>query len=236
MFQCFLRDKKMSEILAKNIRKLMSKHKISTSQLARKTGVNQPVIHRIMSGETVNPKIASLMPIAQFFGLKVDQLLSEKPLAPLPVYSTVPVLEKDQVFPFLADNFIPERTIVSDTALSPYAFSLVQEDIAMTPTFPIKSALIFDPQLSGPCYPFALIQHKEHILFRKVMQSQGMTIINTIHPHFPPLQLDDNHCIIARLAQARLCYLTHNASEEISELTQSFNSHYKQDHSLEEHS
>lgn len=62
---------KLSSILSH----LMSKNNISSAELARKTGVGQPVIYRLMTGTTENPQIFTLKPIADFFGVTLDQLL-----------------------------------------------------------------------------------------------------------------------------------------------------------------
>ena len=54
---------------------LMSKNGLTSSELARKTGVAQPVIYRLMSGNTENPQILTLRPIADYFGISIEQLL-----------------------------------------------------------------------------------------------------------------------------------------------------------------
>ena len=59
---------------------LMSKNGLTSSELARKTGVAQPVIYRLMSGETENPQILTLKPIADYFKLSIEQLLGSAPL------------------------------------------------------------------------------------------------------------------------------------------------------------
>lgn len=59
---------------------LMAKRDIKSAELARKTGIGQPVIHRLMTGVTDNPQIQTLIPIAKFFGISVDQLMGVSPL------------------------------------------------------------------------------------------------------------------------------------------------------------
>jgi len=54
---------------------LMSRQGIKSAELARKTGVGQPVIHRLMTGATDNPQISTIKPIADFFGVSLDQLV-----------------------------------------------------------------------------------------------------------------------------------------------------------------
>ena len=63
------------ENLATVLSHLMSKNGLTSSELARKTGIAQPVIYRLMSGNTENPQILTLRPIADYFGISIDQLL-----------------------------------------------------------------------------------------------------------------------------------------------------------------
>jgi len=59
---------------------LMSEKGIKSAELARKTGIGQPVVHRLMTGTTENPQILTLKPIADFFGVTLDQILGLRPL------------------------------------------------------------------------------------------------------------------------------------------------------------
>lgn len=68
--------KKLSEILSH----LMSEADIKSAALARKTGIGQPVIYRLMTGATENPQILTIKPLADFFGKSIDQLLGLAPL------------------------------------------------------------------------------------------------------------------------------------------------------------
>lgn len=61
---------------------LMSEKGIKSAELARKTGVGQPVVYRLMTGATENPQVLTLKPIADFFGVSLDQLLGLTPLTP----------------------------------------------------------------------------------------------------------------------------------------------------------
>ena len=57
------------------LKHLMSQKGLTSSELARKTRIAQPVIHRLMAGDTVNPQILTLKPIADYFNISIDQLL-----------------------------------------------------------------------------------------------------------------------------------------------------------------
>jgi len=55
--------------LADNLQELMRVRKINPTTLARSTGIGQPVIYRIATGETDNPTLSTLQPVAKFFGV-----------------------------------------------------------------------------------------------------------------------------------------------------------------------
>jgi transcriptional regulator with XRE-family HTH domain len=59
---------------------LMSSVGIKSAELARKTGVAQPVISRLMTGVTNNPQVLTIKPLADFFNISLEQLLGILPL------------------------------------------------------------------------------------------------------------------------------------------------------------
>ncbi|MFK3717675.1 helix-turn-helix domain-containing protein, partial [Escherichia coli] len=57
-----------TDILSQNIKYLMDKAKISSiTELARRLQLNQPTLHRLVSGEVKDPKYATLKQIADYF-------------------------------------------------------------------------------------------------------------------------------------------------------------------------
>jgi transcriptional regulator with XRE-family HTH domain len=59
---------------------LMAAKGISSAELARMTGVTQSVVYRLMTGSTENPQVLTLKPIANVFGVSLEQLLGFVPL------------------------------------------------------------------------------------------------------------------------------------------------------------
>lgn len=51
---------------------------LSEYRLAQLTGVPQPTIHRIVNGESEDPKTATVKPLASYFGISVDELRGSK--------------------------------------------------------------------------------------------------------------------------------------------------------------
>lgn len=85
---------------------LMTEKGISSAELARKTDVSQPVIYRLMTGATENPQIQTVKPIADFFGVELDQLLGFTPL------HQVSTLNKDSI-QRLSNRIITIQTVGS---------------------------------------------------------------------------------------------------------------------------
>jgi phage repressor protein C with HTH and peptisase S24 domain len=61
-------------ILQKNLDWLIKRKKTSPYELQRVTGVPQPTIHRIQTGESSDPRTKTLQPLADYFGVSVADL------------------------------------------------------------------------------------------------------------------------------------------------------------------
>lgn len=69
--------------LAQSIERLMQHHRIANlSELAELSGMNQPTLHRIMSGESREPRDSSLAPLTAVFRVTLAQLKGEDFWAP----------------------------------------------------------------------------------------------------------------------------------------------------------
>lgn len=64
----------MSNLKA-NLIYLMERAGLNPTSLSRATGVPQPSIHRVVSGDSLEPKRATLEPLAAYFGVSVDWLI-----------------------------------------------------------------------------------------------------------------------------------------------------------------
>ncbi|WP_179038254.1 S24 family peptidase [Limnobaculum xujianqingii] len=68
-----------SDILSQNIKYLMVKARInSITELARRLQINQPTLHRLVSGEVKDPKYATLKQIAEYFQVSPIDLAEKK--------------------------------------------------------------------------------------------------------------------------------------------------------------
>ncbi|MEN3260230.1 S24 family peptidase [Sodalis endosymbiont of Spalangia cameroni] len=76
--------KNTQENMISNTRYLMGKHGLkNVTELAKRTGIPQPTLHRILAGDVKEPKLMNIRQISDYFGVTVADLL-EKDLTNLP--------------------------------------------------------------------------------------------------------------------------------------------------------
>lgn len=73
------RDNSYMNRLADNLRTLMAVESLSENQLSRNTGVPQPTIHRILSGRVSDPRDGTVRPLADYFGVSVEEIRTTLP-------------------------------------------------------------------------------------------------------------------------------------------------------------
>lgn len=66
--------------IASNLRTLMAAEDLSENRLSTLTGVPQPTIHRILNGVTADPRDSTVRPLAEYFGVSVEQLRTLLPV------------------------------------------------------------------------------------------------------------------------------------------------------------
>lgn len=68
---------------SQTLQRLIQEAGLNQAELARRTGVAQPVVHRLCTGETVDPKLSTLRRLSRYFGVTIDALIGKAPLFPL---------------------------------------------------------------------------------------------------------------------------------------------------------
>lgn len=204
--------------LSINLKALMAELHITESELARRTGIGQPVVHRIASGETDNPKVGTLSPIANFFALSISQLIGDEPLPQnrLPGtynpgtqgWTQIPLLEWEQAleWPNLAGVNKPTRSISADLNLSSKAFALKVKDTTMEPRFPEGTIILIDPEMQPTNRDFAVVYVDGHKIptFKQILIDGNSTYLKPLNPDFKSIHLDKNYKFLGVVVQARM--------------------------------
>jgi len=173
----------------------MANKGLKTTDLARKTKLPQPTVHRIVSGITPNPHASSLKPIADFFNVTIEQLKGIKPIAWLKMDSLfkkqlgqineIPVLMWDEASDWkqALKNTKHDESILTDAAVSDNAYALRMNDHSMEPIFPEGTLLIIDPDklMTDKCYALIQIDQSKLILFRQIFIDENFQYLRALN-------------------------------------------------------
>lgn len=205
---------RLSEVL----KALLRHRKLTVSELSRHTGIVQPVIYRMTTGETDNPKLSSLLPIANYFNVNISQLIGEEPLShegnadqqvkAIPLLNLANVQEYKKVIPHETKNIMA-------MGLSEFGFALVMPDTSMEPMFQRGSLLIFDPLNEPQDRSFVLVRlgAPATIVFRQLIIDVDQKYLKPLNPDFNLFKmrlLDKNDEIIANLVESRNYHTNQN--------------------------
>lgn len=199
------------------LRALMDEMGLSESELARRTQVGQPVIHRILSGETDNPRVATLSQIANYFSLSISQLIGDAPLPEnrlpgthkpyLHAWSQVPLLTWEQAASWPNRQTIQNPLMVAtDLPIGKDAFALRVKDTTMSPRFIEGILLIVDPERVAGDRDFAIlsVMGQKQAIFKQILKDGVDVYLKPLNPDFKTTLMDDmQHQIIGTVIQAR---------------------------------
>ncbi|MES2142103.1 MAG: helix-turn-helix transcriptional regulator [Pseudomonadota bacterium] len=146
---------------------LIKERGINTHQLHKHTGIPLSTLKRLRLNKEHNPTLASLLPIAKYFKVTVDQLIGSNSLKIKTSSSneiTIPIIYwKDalhckkerykQAFSFL---------LINDTSLSRDSYALIIEGHQWS-NFLAGSLLIIDPHLDPSNRDFIIAQKEQHL-------------------------------------------------------------------------
>lgn len=205
--------------LAPILKALVTTHNLSESELARRTGIGQPVIHRVISGETGNPKVETLRPIAQFFGISISQLIGDVPLPKnlLPpgsypsqkVWVQVPELTWEQAVSWPAQSPETIRHYIStDSDVSDNAYALRIKDSSMMPRFSERTIIIIDPdeKPADRDYVIVHLENQSQVIFKQILIDGDDIYLKPLNPDFKVVQLHQDYKILGVMVQARSDY------------------------------
>lgn len=208
---------KTSQIL----RNLMAEVNISEAELARKTGIPQPTLHRILSGATRSPRGASLSPLANFFSISISQLIGDDKLPTdripgtynpgIQGWTSIPVISwEDAVhWPKLRSDMEKnqwDNWLSTDAHVSQEAFALVVHGDAMAPRFMEGTHLIIEPAYSPQDKDFVIVHIKGNktTTFKQLLIDGDDYYLKPINPEFRTLELKSkNYRFVGVVVQAR---------------------------------
>lgn len=205
----------MNNILGKNLKRLLLEARISENELARRTGVAQQVINRILSGENSNPKILTLSPLANYFMVSISELIGEGSISSLKGQGDiieVPLIEFEKLatisLPELMSNCTTHLLIEADKKSR--MFATKQVDNLMEPKFSEGSLLIFDIDKESVSGDFILLKLPDaKVIFRQLIIKSANRYKKALNPKAEEYNLTkvENSKQLGVLIQSRTTYL-----------------------------
>lgn len=211
---------KINEIL----KLLMFKKDIRTAELAREVNIPQQTLQRIVSGMTPNPHMSTLVPLARYFSISIEQLRGLEPISGLeisPSYSNYPglssiaIIQWTEVTQWQAQIDQPTTRydkIFTDAQVGPKAFALRTKDSSMSPIFPENTILVVDPEKEAKDRQYVVVKLRDQMeaTFRQLLVDLGNFYIKPLSPdfnQFPMIKLTPEDKICGVVVQARRDYL-----------------------------
>lgn len=218
---------KLHEVL----QQLMQEVNINEAELARKTDIPQPTLHRILSGATKSPRGSSLAPLANFFSVTINQLMGVDELPEnrikgthnSRIYGWTPVPMINWKHAALWEKFqheLRDQTwsdwSSTDLTASDATFAIKVKGDAMAPTFVEDTTLIIDPDVApkNRDYVIVALAGGEKANFRQLLIDGNDKYLRAVNQEFRTMQLDQGNKIIGTLVQARMDF---RPSEEVIE-------------------
>ena len=128
--------------------RLMTKVGVDETKLSKATKIAKANISRLKNDPKANPTLATLRPLADFFGLTVSQLLGESPLSSdaMPqVASRIPIIGWNAIQDYRTSKSIKiHEWLSTEHKVSDHAFAIQINDKTMVPLFPADALLIID--------------------------------------------------------------------------------------------
>ncbi|MHB1948961.1 MAG: helix-turn-helix domain-containing protein [Gammaproteobacteria bacterium] len=141
------------DTLAINLRNLIQSKSVSECELARRTNIPQPTIHKILTGKTTDPRASTLKALADFFEISIEELLTGSRYTQNNTKTqSVAILSWKECIEGV--NFVKNlstsnwKNWIVTEFISPYAYALISKS-SMEPRFPKKTTLIIDPDIKA---------------------------------------------------------------------------------------
>lgn len=198
---------------------------ISEAELARQSGMNQPTVHRIMAGDSADPRLSNLIAIVEAMGYRLEDLTAEySPLDNAGVSETHKGYTKRKLneVPLLSETQIERGEVSSDMILCPfnhskntYAFKVSSPGGMATAmqsaygrAFPSGSIVFVDPDQAGDVQSgdivAAILTDENAFTFRVLQRDGGRNLLMPLNPQFPNVSPDRPFTIIGKIIGAIL--------------------------------
>lgn len=201
-----------------NLQKLLEKEDISENEFSKRIGISQQSINKIITGQSLNPRLSTLVTIADYFKIPLQQMISNHIIQDriqIPAIHTVsvPFVDFDDLNMSGLETAImnSKKYINVELSSKDNCFATSMYDESMEPKFSIGSVLVFNKDKKLNHGDFCLLKGEdEQYMFRQVLiNSSDKKFIKCLNPKFleynsSPLSV--NLYVLATLFESRTIY------------------------------
>lgn len=200
--------------LRDNLIKLMRRCRVKVSELHKSTGVPLTTLKRMKNDTNSNPTLSSIIPVANFFGLTVDQLVG---IVPLPsdkllgsyqekrgYWTNIPIIQWEEVIDWPQINIGGCSITSTDAKISRDSFALIVETSDLT-GFLANSILVIDPQAKPEHgdYIIAIKEGEKITSLKQFLLHEGEAYLKPVNPHYKTISLDQSYKILGLVVQVK---------------------------------
>ncbi len=199
--------------IGSNLKKLLQKKNISENELSKRLGIAQQVVNRIITGQNQNPKLSTIMPIAEYFKIPLQDLISNsfnENKINIATRNQIPYVDFKEIKTLGVENAIlnAQKFISVDLETDISYFATSMYDNSMEPKFSKGSILVFAKSKEAFSGDFCLLKDDaNHYMFRQIMiNSLDKTYIKCLNPtlaEFELIPLPVNYYVLATLLESR---------------------------------
>jgi transcriptional regulator with XRE-family HTH domain len=198
--------------LSETLNNLIHKLNISEAALGRAINVPRATINRLVSGKTPDPRASTLLAIAKYFDVTVDQLLGNAPM-PDSLSKSRDLASKVTLIPWEELKHLPNINdegqkvsfISTDLSDATEKFAVRLSGDSMSPLFPEDTILIVDTikNSKNRDYILVYISESNDIMLRQLIIEGTYKILQPLNNIFPSINLQANDRIIGVVIQTR---------------------------------
>lgn len=196
-----------------NLKNLLIKENISENELSKRLGISQQIINRIITGINQNPKLSTIIPIAEYFNIPLQNLISgssENTNLHVGAKNQVPYIDFKDIKFLGVENAIScaKKFISIDLDINTNYFATSMYDDSMEPKFSKGSILVFAKSEEAFSGDFCLLKDdKNHYMFRQIMvntlDKKFIKCLNPAREEHDILPLPVNFYVLATLLESR---------------------------------
>lgn len=191
---------------------------MSESALARAVNLPKATIHRVLAGLTPDPRAGTLLPIAQYFNITIEQLMgivelpSNTPLRAIGSLGAIemPFISFDKLGEWLKDNYKAEKfyqiTSFSNKTMDLNCFITKMNSDEMAPLFSNKTYLIIRKQKTMQVEDIVLVFNtsSNSFLVSKYIELKGEKYLFSANPAYDIINFDHKIELIGIVLEGRI--------------------------------